>query len=42
MLDQLWDFISLQMHTNQFFSAAALSGVLMSVAYKLKALPTLA
>lgn len=39
MIEQAWNFISHQLATNQFFSCAALTGVLMSVLYTLKPLP---
>ena len=39
MIDQLWNFVAHQMATNQFFSGAALTAMLMSVAYQLKAVP---
>lgn len=39
MIDQLWNFVAHQLITNQFFSAAALSGVLMSALYTLKSVP---
>lgn len=39
MVDQIWNFLSHQLTTNQFFSGAALTGVLMSVVYQLRAVP---
>lgn len=39
MFDQIYNYIVHQLATNQFFSAAALSGVLMSLLYTLKSLP---
>jgi chaperone BCS1 len=37
--DIAYNFVKLQMQTNQFFSAAALSSVLLSIAYTLKSVP---
>ncbi len=39
MIDQVWNFITHQFATNQFFSAAALTSVLMGLAYQLKSVP---
>lgn len=38
-MDQIWNYVVHQLATNQFFSAAALSGVLMSTLYTLKSVP---
>ena len=41
MVDQIWNYLSHQLATNQFFSGAALTGLLASVAYQLKSVPLL-
>lgn len=41
MIQQAIEFLQLQLQTNQFFSAAALSGVLMSSFYYLRSLPSI-
>lgn len=39
MFDQIYNFLVNQMHTNQFFTGAALGGVFLSTLYSLKAIP---
>jgi len=39
MWNEIVEFLTTQLHTNQFFSGAALTGVLMSVLYSLKTIP---
>jgi chaperone BCS1 len=41
MFDEIYNFVAHQLATNQFFSAAALSGGLMSILYQLKSIPNL-
>lgn len=39
MLDQAWNFLVEQFHTNQFFSGAALASAIMGMTYQLKSIP---
>lgn len=39
MIDQIYNYVVLQLHTNQFFSGAALSAIGLSVLYPLKSIP---
>lgn len=39
MFDQIYNYVVSQMQTNQFFSGAALSAVLLSGFYSLKSIP---